>query len=71
MNKIYVGETYKHFKGNVYKIIAIAKNSETLEDLVIYQQINDPSKIWARPINMFNDKITRDNTTFKRFTKID
>ena len=70
MNNINVGEVYKHFKGTVYKIIAIAKHSETMEDLVIYQQINDTTKIWARPINMFNDTITKDNVTFKRFTKI-
>lgn len=71
MNNIKVGETYKHFKGNFYKIIAIAKHSETMEDLVIYQQIDDVTKIWARPINMFNDTIIKDNVSYKRFTKID
>jgi len=71
MNNIKVGETYKHFKGNIYKIIAIAKHSETMEDLVIYQQIDDVTKIWARPINMFNDTIIKENVSYKRFTKID
>lgn len=71
MNNIKVGETYKHFKGNIYKIIAIAKHSETMEDLIIYQQIDEPTKVWARPINMFNDTIIKDNVSYKRFTKID
>lgn len=52
---------YRHKKGNIYKVLYIAKHSETLEDLVIYIDINN-NKIWARPIWMFLEK--------DRFTKI-
>ena len=54
---------YRHKKGNIYRVLFEAKHSETLEDLVIYQDVNDESKIWARPKSMFLDK--------GRFTKID
>lgn len=50
---IKVGEKYRHFKGTVYKIIAIAKHSETLEDSVIYKH---GENIWARPVSMFLSK---------------
>ena len=39
MQKIEIGATYKHYKGNVYKIIALAKHSETLEDMIVYQAV--------------------------------
>ena len=53
---------YRHKKGNVYKVICVAKHSETLEEFVIYQDVNDKQKVWARPIDMFLEK--------DRFTKI-
>ena len=70
-NEIKVGDIYKHFKGNVYKIIAIAKHTETEEELIIYQQVDQPQKVWARPISMFIDIIEKNNNKFSRFTKID
>ncbi|MBQ1932546.1 MAG: DUF1653 domain-containing protein [Muribaculaceae bacterium] len=38
---------YRHKKGNIYRVLFEAKHSETLEDLVIYQDVNDETKIWA------------------------
>lgn len=55
--KIKVGKTYRHFKGNIYRIIAIAKHSETLEDLVIYAH---EDKVWARPYDMFNSLVDKE-----------
>lgn len=51
MNEIKL-EIYTHYKGNTYKVLHIAKHSETLEDMVIYQDVNAPDKIWARPATM-------------------
>ena len=65
MQKIIVGRTYKHYKGNLYKIIALAKHSETLEDMIIYQSIKDGA-VWARPMNMWNDEV--DDKKTLRFT---
>ncbi|MBE6152907.1 MAG: DUF1653 domain-containing protein [Firmicutes bacterium] len=50
---IKIGQRYKHFKGNVITILNVAKHSETLEDMVIYEHDN---KVWARPLSMFLDK---------------
>lgn len=70
MNKIKLG-IYHHYKGNLYKVLCIAKHSETLEDLVIYQDVNASEKIWARPASMWNDEITVDGKTVKRFTLVE
>lgn len=56
MQEITVGKTYKHYKGNIYKIIAIAKHSETEEELVVYQNI-EKGDIWARPVSMWNEEV--------------
>ncbi len=68
--EIKVGNIYKHSKkGGLYKIIVIAKHSETLEDMVIYEaQYENPlAKIWARPLNMFLDEVEIDGNKVKRF----
>lgn len=66
MSKIKLGIDC-HYKGNIYKVLHIARNSETLEDMVIYQNINDPDKIWARPAFMWNDDVEIDGKTVKQF----
>jgi len=58
---------YKHFKGHVYKVIGIAKHSETLEEQVVYASISDETDIWVRPATMFLDVIERDGKQFQRF----
>ena len=68
MQKIEIGKTYKHYKGNIYKIIAVGKHSETLEDLIIYQEVNG-EKIWVRPYYMWNEIVDANNTL--RFTLVD
>ena len=66
MSEIKLG-IYRHYKGNTYKVLHIAKHSETLEDMVIYQDVNSPDKIWARPASMWNDDVEIDEETVKRF----
>lgn len=56
---IKVGKKYKHFKGQIMEVIAIAKHSETLEQLVIYKHI-DTNEVWARPLSMFNSLVDKD-----------
>ena len=55
--KVEVGQVYKHFKGHIYKIMAIAKHSETLEKMVVYQNIEDVLDVWVRPYEMFIEKV--------------
>ena len=58
---------YKHFKGNEYEVIGIAKHSETLEEMVVYKALYGDGDIWVRPIGMWDEEIERDGVRFKRF----
>ena len=62
---------YRHFKGHVYEVTAIARHSESLEELVIYVSTDNPSDVWARPASMFLDTVERDGKTFPRFSRVD
>ena len=62
---IEVGKIYKHYKGNLYKIIAFAKHSETTEDMIVYQSVKN-NDIWVRPKKMWNEKVDKNGTL--RFT---
>ena len=61
---------YRHFKGNIYRVLHIAKNSETLEDMVVYQAMYGEGGIWVRPKAMFEEVIERDGKTLRRFEPI-
>ena len=47
MNKLIIGGIYKHFKGNIYKVIELALHCETLEEYVVYKSL-DNEKTWIR-----------------------
>lgn len=61
---------YRHFKGNEYEVIAIARHSETCEDMVVYKALYGDGGMWVRPANMWNEEVERDGNVFKRFTYI-
>jgi len=66
MTKIKPG-IYKHYKGGEYKILNEAKNSETKEIEIVYQDTSDESKIWVRPRPMFLEEVEVDGETKPRF----
>ena len=61
---------YRHFKGGIYKLLGYAKDSETLEDMVVYQALYGERFIWVRPKAMFFENVTRDGHAFPRFEEI-
>ena len=61
---------YRHFKGNEYEVLAIAKHSETTEDYVVYKALYGDAGVWVRPASMWNETVERDGKTYKRFTYI-
>ena len=62
---------YRHFKGNEYEVISIARHSETTEPMVVYRALYGDHGTWVRPADMWNETIEREGKTFKRFEKID
>ncbi|MDD5152674.1 MAG: DUF1653 domain-containing protein [Candidatus Pacebacteria bacterium] len=68
-NMIKIG-IYKHAKtGNEYRVVCLAKHSETLEDLVVYEALyeNPKSKFWVRPIAMFTEIVEINGKKTPRF----
>ena len=63
---------YEHYKGKKYKLIGVAKHSETLEDLVVYecQYENKVSKLWVRPLSLFTEKVELNGEFVPRFKYI-
>ena len=64
------GGTYKHYKGNKYKVFEIARHSETLEELVVYQALYGDKKVWVRPLGMFLEQVEIDGKNVPRFALI-
>lgn len=62
---------FEHFKGGKYKLINFGKDSETLENVVIYQALYAANQIWVRPYDIFFGKVTLpDGTEVERFKEI-
>jgi hypothetical protein len=61
---------YRHYKGGIYTVIGIAKHSETLEEMVIYQ--GQDGQLWARPRAMFNEVlVSSEGLEIERFERIE
>lgn len=69
MDDIKIGR-YRHFKGNEYEVICIAKNSENLEPMVVYKALYGDGGYWVRPASMWNETVERDGKVYKRFEYI-
>ena len=61
---------YRHFKGGLYKFIGLAKDNESLEEMVVYQALYGEGQIWVRPAGMFFGKVERDGKVMDRFMEV-
>lgn len=59
---------YRHFKGNEYRVLYLARHSETLEPMVVYQALYGEHGIWVRPASMWNETVERGGQRLRRFT---
>lgn len=66
MDEIKLGR-YRHFKGYEYEVLGVAKNSETLEDYVIYRALYGEMQLWVRPKAMFFEEVDLGTKKVKRF----
>ncbi len=62
---------YRHFKGNEYELIGVAKHSETLEPMVVYRALYGEGGLWVRPAAMWTEQVERDGYSGPRFTYIE
>ena len=62
---------YRHFKGNEYEVVGVAKHSETLEEFGVYRALYGDGGLWVRPAAMWNEEVERDGKKYKRFTFIE
>ena len=65
-----IGHEFRHFKGNRYRLEGCAKDSETLEEMVIYRALYGEHGLWVRPAKIFFETIERDGKRMKRFEMV-
>ena len=70
MEEIKLGK-YRHFKGKQYRVLGIAKHSETLEPMVVYEALYDGGGMWVRPAAMWTEIVDRDSYHGPRFQFIE
>lgn len=69
IKKIPLG-VYEHYKGKHYKVIGVAKHSETLKEFIVYQALYGEHDLWIRPFEMFLETVDIGNKKVKRFKLI-
>lgn len=61
---------YRHFKGNRYELIGVARHSETLEPMVVYRALYGERGLWVRPAAMWSETVDRDGYRGPRFAYV-
>jgi len=61
---------YRHYKGNAYEVIGMARHSETRELMVVYRPLYGEGDMWVRPATMFAENVVIDGKTQPRFTRL-
>lgn len=67
MKELKIKGIYRHYKGNRYQVLSVAKHSETLEEMVVYKALYGDGGIWVRNKEMFLEDVTINGKTIARF----
>ena len=62
---------YRHFKGNDYEVIGVARHTEDESPMVVYRALYGEGGLWCRPADMWNETVNRNGKTYKRFYRSD
>ena len=62
---------YRHFKGNCYELLGVARHSETLEPMVVYRALYGEGGLWVRPASMWTEIVHMENYHGPRFQYVD
>ena len=62
---------YRHFRGNEYEVISIARHSEDESPIVVYKALYGDGDVWVRPADMWNETVERNGKTYRRFYRLD
>jgi len=62
---------YRHYKGNDYEVVGIARHSETEEELVVYRNLYSDGTLWVRPLAMFVEHVQVDGRKVPRFAWVE
>lgn len=71
MKELVIGGFYRHYKGNLYKVIGVAKHSETLEEMVVYEPQYTDGGLWVRPKAMFLENVNVNGEEIERFKLVE
>ena len=61
---------YTHYKGGQYRVVGLARHSETLEPLVVYEALYGAGGLWVRPAAMFTEEVTIGGVRQPRFRRL-
>ena len=61
---------YRHYKGSLYHLMALARHTETGELMAVYNGLGDERRTWVRPFNMFESNVVHEGESVRRFTKV-
>ena len=66
-----ISGVYRHYKGGMYRVIGVARYSETLEAMVVYEPLDGSTGLWVRPASMWNEMVTVDGQEQPRFARVE